>query len=103
MTDNYILTSAAEADVRQIVRYTRQQWGEEQVRTYMAKLDRGLSDLAAGRGQFKELSELAPPLRMARCEHHYLFCLPRSDEPALIVAILHERSDLMVRLADRLK
>lgn len=48
MTDNYILTAAAEAEVRQIVRYTRQQWGEEQVRTYMAKLERGLSRLAAG-------------------------------------------------------
>lgn len=103
MTDHYILTSAAEADVRQIVRYTRQQWGEEQARTYIAKLERGLSRLATSRGQFNELSEFAPPLRMARCEHHYLFCVPRSDEPALIIAILHERSDLMLRLADRLK
>jgi plasmid stabilization system protein ParE len=102
LTDNYILTSAAEADLRQIVRYTRQQWGDAQVRAYIGKLENGLSRLATGQGRFKELSELAPPLRMTRCEHHYLFCLPRSDGPALIVAILHERSDLMVRLADRL-
>ena len=36
------------------------------------------------------------------CEHHYVFCLPRETAPALIVAIFHERMDLMARLADRL-
>jgi plasmid stabilization system protein ParE len=40
---------------------------------------------------------------MARCEHHYIFCLSRDDAPALVVAIFHERMDLMVRLTDRLK
>ncbi len=52
---------------------------------------------------FKDMSALYPALRMAHCEHHYVFCLPREDAPALIVAILHERMDLMARLADRLK
>ncbi|WP_240002209.1 hypothetical protein [Photorhabdus sp. S14-60] len=49
------------------------------------------------------MSEFFPALRMARCEHHYVFCLPRKDAPALIVAIFHERMDLLARLADRLK
>jgi plasmid stabilization system protein ParE len=40
---------------------------------------------------------------MARCEHHYIFCLPRSDAPALVVAIFHEKMDLMTRLAGRLE
>jgi len=39
---------------------------------------------------------------MAHFEHHYVFCLPREDGPALVVAIFHERMDLMTRLADRL-
>ena len=39
---------------------------------------------------------------MLHFEYHYIFCLPRDDAPALIVAILHERMDLMARLADRL-
>jgi plasmid stabilization system protein ParE len=33
---------------------------------------------------------------------HYLFCLPRQGQPALILAILHERMDLMTRLKGRL-
>jgi hypothetical protein len=65
-------------------------------------LEQGITRLVAGDGRFKDLSEIHPALRMAQCEHHYVFCLPRLDRPALIVAILHERMDLIVRLAGRL-
>lgn len=68
----------------------------------MAKLKAGIACVAAGQGLFKELDVLYPALRMARCEHHYVFCLPRENAPALIVGIFHERMDLMARLADRL-
>lgn len=98
----FVLTAAAEADMRQIIRYTRKEWGDAQVRRYIAKLEQGIGRLAVGQGAFKDMSTLYPSLRMARCEHHYVFCLPREDAPALIVAILHERMDLMTRLADRL-
>jgi plasmid stabilization system protein ParE len=60
------------------------------------------ANLAEGKGPFKDMSALYPALRMARCQHHYVFCLPRENAPALIVAILHERMDLMKRLVDRL-
>ena len=98
----YVLTAAAEADLRGIIRYTRAQWGSAQVRRYMIRLERGIECLAAGEGAFKDLSAIHPALRVARCEHHYVFCLPRENAPALIVVILHERMDLMVRLAGRL-
>ncbi len=39
---------------------------------------------------------------MARSEHHYIFCMIRETQPALIIAILHERMDLMSRLKDHL-
>jgi plasmid stabilization system protein ParE len=98
----YLLTDAAEADLRGIIRYTGTQWGDAQVRSYITQLERGIGRLAAGEGAFKPLSEIHPALRMAHCEHHYVFCLSREDAPALIVAILHERMDLMARLAGRL-
>jgi plasmid stabilization system protein ParE len=72
------------------------------VRRYVSTLERGIASLAEGKGPFKDMSALYPTLRMARCEHHSIFCLPREDGPALIVAILHERMDLMKRLAGRL-
>lgn len=99
----YVLTEAAESDLRAIVRYTRKQWGNAQVRQYIAKLEQGMASLAGGQGVFKDMSDLFPDLRMGWCEHHYIFCLPREGAPALIVAIFHERMDLMTRLDDRLK
>lgn len=99
----YVLTDEAESDLRDIIRYTRKEWGTAQVRRYIGELEQGIASLAAGRGAFRDMSALFPALRMARCEHHYVFCLPRENAPALIVAILHERMDLMARLADRLR
>ena len=98
----YILTDEAEADLRGIIRYTRKQWGDAQVRTYVAKLKAGIADLVAGKGTFKDMGAIYPALRMSHCEHHYLFCLSREGASSLIVAIFHERMDLMARLADRI-
>lgn len=103
MTASYVLTAAAEADLRDIIRYTRSEWGDAQTRSYVAKLTRGIERIAAGQGTSKDMAALYPGLRMVRCEHHYVFCLPRDDAPALVVAIFHERMDLMARLADRLE
>lgn len=103
MTISYALSSAAEADLRDIIRYTRKQWGDSQTRSYVAKLELCIESLATGQGFFKDMAALYPGLRMVLCEHHYIFCLPRADAPALVVAIFHERMDLMTRLADRLK
>lgn len=98
----YILTSAAEADLRSIIRYTRKEWGARQIRRYVARLEQGIQDVAAGHGTFKDMSELFPNLRGVHCQHHYIFCLPRRNAPALVVAIFHERMDLMTRVAARI-
>ncbi len=88
--------------MRGIIRYTRTAWGNAQARRYIAKLEQGIARLASGQGTFKDMSALYPALLMAYCQHHYVFCLPRENSPALIVAIFHERMDLMTRLAGRL-
>lgn len=103
MTAIYVLLPAAEADLRDVIRYTRKQWGEAQARTYIAKLQRGIESMAEGQALFKDMTALYPGLRMLRCEHHYIFGLLRDNAPMAVVAIFHERMDLMVRLADRLK
>lgn len=41
-------------------------------------------------------------LRVKQAESHYIFCLARTGRPALILAILHERMNLMARLKRRL-
>ncbi|MEJ2633228.1 MAG: type II toxin-antitoxin system RelE/ParE family toxin [Acidihalobacter sp.] len=76
--------------------------GHAQVRRHIATLKQCITRLATGQGALQALDALYPSLRMAHCEHHVVFCLPRGNTPALIVAILHERMDLVTRLADRL-
>ena len=73
-----------------------------QTRSYIGKLTRGIEAVVVGRGAFKDMTALHPGLRMVHCEHHYVFCLPREDAPGLVVAILHERMDLITRLEARL-
>jgi len=100
----YVLSNAAASDLRDIVRHTRKQWGREQALTYARRLQRGIEQLAAkGSAAGKDLPGIFPGLRMLHCEHHYLFCMPREDAPALVVAILHERMDLIARVSARLR
>jgi plasmid stabilization system protein ParE len=102
LTRTYVLDPAADADLRAVVRYTKQKWGVDQVLTYTAQLTQAMSELASGQGIYKELSDLHPCLRMTRCQHHYLFALVIQGKPAVILAILHERMDIMNRLKKRL-
>jgi plasmid stabilization system protein ParE len=102
VTRTYVLTQSASADLREITRYSRKQWGDDQTRIYLAKLEHCTETLAQGSGVYKDLSSLHGGLRMALCEHHYIFCLPRHAAPALVIAFLHERMDLMARLKVRL-
>ena len=103
MTAPYILTRGAAADLRQVVRYTLQTWGQEKCEAYIAQIEEAATELALGQGVYKNRDNLLPGLRVRRAGHHYLFCLPRDDQPALILAILHERMDMIARLRERLE
>ncbi len=102
MTRPYILTKGAEADLRDITHYTVAQWGVEQCRTYIAALEEKAELLALGKGAVKDMSALMPGLRVATSGKHYIFCMPQTDGPSIILAILHERMDILARLKSRL-
>ena len=103
MAKSYVFSKAASADFADIVRYTKEQWGEEKCRTYVARLERATLLLALGEGRFKDLSIIYPSLRMAKSGNHFIFCLPRQSELPIIFAILHERMDIIARLRGRLE
>lgn len=102
MNRSFILSPAAEADLRGLIRYSRKQWGTTQTATYVTNLKRGITALAQGKGFIKDMNDIYPQLCMARCQHHYVFCVSQDKAPAIVVAILHERMDLMNRLKNRL-
>jgi toxin ParE1/3/4 len=99
----YVLDPAAETDLRSISRYTRKQWGKEQARVYHTKLTRCMKAYSDGSGFYKELNELSLDLRMGLCGHHYIFVQIRHNSPAVVLAILHERMDIIERFKERLE
>ena len=103
MSPLYVLTRGAEEDLRSIVRFTVKQWGQRQCRVYIAELEARIEALARGQGVFKDMSALLPGLRVAACARHLIFLMPRPDAPALVLAILHERMDILARLSSRLE
>lgn len=102
MNKHYVLTKGAVADLKEIIRYTNDHWGVAQCQIYIDQLEKAAETLAKGEGLFKYLSFIHPKLRMARCERHYIFCLPRKHALPVILAIFHERMDMMARLKSRL-
>lgn len=50
----------------------------------------------------KALTEIDPFLSSHHCEHHYIFVL-ETPYNIVVVAVLHERMDLMKQLARRLR
>lgn len=102
MSRPYILTKSAAADIRELARYTAKHWGDSQCRTYIEQIEKAAAAVATGKGVFKDMSSLLPGLRVKAAGRHYIFCLPRANGPALILAVLHERMDIIARLRDRL-
>jgi plasmid stabilization system protein ParE len=98
----YDLTPEAEEDLKDIIRYTIRQWGTEQGQRYANLLSSGLNRIAENKAVSRTFSQKYPELRVTRCEHHYIFYLPRSPRP-LIIAVLYERMDLLSRLQNRLE
>lgn len=99
----YILSTSASADLVDIAGYTKRQWGSDQASIYRTHMKKCIYALVSGKGQYTDLSALRPGLRMVRCQHHYVVAVLRDKAPAIVVAVLHERMDLMVRIAERLK
>jgi len=99
---SYEISESAEEDLQGIVNYTFSQFGEAQTRKYMSKLKQCTKKLALSEGYYKELDDLYPSMRLKHCQHHYIFGLMRNKHPMLVVAIFHEKMDLMEQLKTRL-
>ena len=98
----YELTPAAEADLRDIARYTLRQWGVRQQRRYARLLEACFRGIAEGSIRARDFSEQYPQVLVTRCQHHYVFFLHPEGQKPHIIAALHERMDLLTRIGERL-
>lgn len=96
------LTPSAEADLEEIARYTLRTWGERQAERYAAALDECFEKIAAGRAISRTFSAVFPQVEVTRCEHHYVFFVRSGNGKSCVIAILHDRMEIVARLKHRL-
>lgn len=96
----YRLTPAAEEDFISIWRYTVERWGEAQADRYYDLLEQCCEKIGKGKAVERQPISKLPLLRVVRCEHHHIFYLKR--EVPEIIAVFHEKMDVMTRLTGRL-
>ncbi|MEE9355050.1 MAG: type II toxin-antitoxin system RelE/ParE family toxin [Methylococcaceae bacterium] len=98
----YELTPSAQEDLKEIARYTLTKWGEKQSLHYAELLDAGFRKIAAKNVNFRTFSKRFPQILVSRCEYHYIFYVHPDNKPPRIIAVLHERMDMLARLKNRL-
>jgi toxin ParE1/3/4 len=98
----YVLTRSTEDDLRVIARYTLKQWGKKQSLHYASLLEARFLEIANRASFSRPFSECLPQVQVTRCEHHYIFYIHPEGKRPCIIAVLHERMDIVARLKDRL-
>ncbi len=99
---SYQLTCKAEEDINDIARYTLKQWGKAQSMRYAEKLERCFQAVVDGVAYSYQFSEVYPQVKVCRCEHHYIFYIYPDKRQPVIIAVLHERMDILVQLKKHL-
>jgi len=107
---SYLFFPSADQAQDDIWRYTYEKWGEKQAGKYIKGLHDHLQLLSEKKKRWRSLpAHLAVPSDLnieayfTKYEHHYLFFRKLSSGQIGIMAMLHESSDLPVRLCDDLR
>ncbi len=95
----FTLTNKAFADLKDIGRYTLQQWGREQRNLYLKMLDATFRQLAANPLKGKDCSDIRNGYRKFNAGGHVIFYRQLSSDTIEIVRILHGRMDCETRLS----
>lgn len=92
------VTDAAQADIREIGRYTQQKWGKAQRRIYLNGLDERFRLLASQPTLAVERKEFDPPVRIHHYQSHMIIYVTNADG-ILIVRVLHRSMDVPGQLS----
>ena len=82
--------------------YRVEQWRERQADRYTGRLETCFGRIARRPRPIRSFSERYPQVRVTRGEHHYVFYVQPEGQNPLIIAVLHERMDMLARIGKRL-
>lgn len=100
---SYQLTTLAREDLRAVAQHTVSKWGIAQAKRYQAALEDCFQTIGEKRIAGRIFIRRRPDLLFTRCEHHFIFFQMREKKGPLILAVFHEKMDLMTRIGVRLK
>jgi toxin ParE1/3/4 len=86
------LSRLAEQDIQDILQYTLEQWGEEQLETYAAALNQALHTLEHNPHLGRSREDLYRGCRSLRVEQHIIFYTVREDTLS-VARVLHSKMD----------
>ena len=99
---HYNLTKDAEKDLREIARYTLNQWGKEKNQKYRDGLKHVFNNTGKNQIQKNTFSNNIPKLLVTKYQYHFIFYLTDNAEKPIIIGVIHERRDIVERLKERL-
>lgn len=94
-------TRQALADLDSIWDYTLQEWGDAQAETYTEGLYQTCQQIADGQTVVRRFPASPKVSGVCRYERHYIFFV-QPKHKTIVIAILHERMDMIARVKDRL-
>lgn len=98
----YDITPSAREDLRDIARYTIESWGQNQADIYAVKMSKCFIAIADSELVARKFSTNLSHVEFVRCEYHYVFFIRKIGHKPKIIAVLHERMDMLARLKSRM-
>ena len=100
--NNYTLSKDAQADLRQVARYTQREWGKEQLAEYRSGLKATFNAIGNSDVVPRRFSTQYPQICVTKYRYHYIFYITENVQKPIIIAVIHERRDIVNRLSERL-
>lgn len=96
VSQNYILTSTAEQDFRDVKIWSRKRWGAELTKQYFQDLQSAANDLAQNYQRYKSRDDLNGDtgLSIYAIREHYLIYIPLFNDRIIIVALIRQVRDV---------
>lgn len=98
----YELSKDAEEDLREVARYTLDQWGKEQLAEYRQGLKETFHTIGVQNVVSRQFSKNYPQLRVTKYRYHHIFYISEGVDKPIIIGVIHERRDIVNQLARRL-
>ena len=98
----YQLSVEADQELDEILQYSFEQFGMDQMVKYNNQLVDCFEEITKPIGLYKTIKIEDEAIRSLHCQKHYIIAL-EDEELIFIMAIFHEKMDIMSRIKKRLK